>query len=83
MKKFFILSAGVLLVVVVAIGAAQATPYDFSLLGVDKATRVWIYDAKDDDGLTSVTSDWKKNVLFEGLRPNRAFIQNFQTKAER
>ena len=65
MKKIFAISAGILLGVVVAIGAAHATSYDFNLLGVDKATRVWIYDGKDDDGLTSVSSDWKKNVLFD------------------
>lgn len=69
MKKNFAISAGILLGMVVTIGAAHATSYDFNLLGVDKATRVWLYDGKDDDGLTSVTN---YGSVTQRVRPNLA-----------
>jgi hypothetical protein len=69
MKKIFAISAGILLWVVVAIGAAYATSYDFNLFGVDKASSVWIYDGKNDDGLTSVI---KNSSVTQRVRPNLA-----------
>jgi hypothetical protein len=35
------------------------------MLNVYKATRIWFYDAKNDDGLTGVISDWNKEVIFK------------------
>jgi hypothetical protein len=66
MKRFMVSAVVTLLAVVVVSGAAQATLYDFNLLGVYKANKVVIFDSKRDDGITApVASEWKNNVAFD------------------
>jgi hypothetical protein len=47
----------------VPIGAAQATV--FTLDTVYKANKIWFYDKKNDDGIASLETDWKSEIIYD------------------
>jgi hypothetical protein len=59
----------VILAVVIAGGAVQTKAYDFSLLGVDIANKIWILDSrKDEKNITPVARNWKPaSMLLLGM----------------